>query len=470
MTATVTKLSNDQTQAIWQADRDHFTHPWTHFDSFKKEGSLVIDRATGPYVFDTHGKRYLDGIGGIWCVNIGYGRDEMVEAIAEQARRLPFFNAFVDTTNAPAALLAKKLAEIAPKGLTHTIFTCTGSDSNDSAVRLSHFYWARKGQKSKRHIIARHDSYHGSTYLGMALTGRAADKSPYFNFDLPFVHHISSPYTYRRPDGMTPEQFTDHLVREFEEKILELGAENIAAYIAEPILGAGGVIVPPPGYNKRMYEMTRKYDILYISDEVVAAFGRVGEWFATEKHFGFAPDIITTAKGISSGYVPLGATIYSDAIHEVISAPGDDVWFTHGFTYSGHPVSCIAGLKNIEIMEREGILDHVRKMGPYFQKRLEGLLDLPLVGDVRGSHFMLCVENVAKKETKELVGDEANVGKRISNHCEAMGLIVRPLGHLNIISPPLTLSKDEIDFLVDTLAKGIKMTTDDLVREGHKVG
>jgi adenosylmethionine-8-amino-7-oxononanoate aminotransferase len=452
---------------IWREDRDHFLHPWTHFDSFKAEGSLVIAEGKGAYVYDAAGKRYLDGIGGLWCVNIGHGNGEMVQAIADQARRLAFFSSFVDTTNPPAAELAAKLATLAPGNLNHVCYTATGSDANDTAVRLAHYHHARRGRPGKKHIIARIDGYHGSTFLGMSLTGKPGDRSPHFHYISDIVHHVSSPNAYRRPSGMTVAEFCDHLVSELERTIQSIGPDKVAAFIAEPVLGAGGVIVPPPGYHRRTADVCRRYDVLYISDEVVTGFGRLGHFFASKAVFDVEPDIIVTAKGISSGYIPLGATLYSDAIHEVISAPDPDAWFTHGFTYSGHPVACAAGLKNIEIIERDRICEHVREVGPYFEEGLAKLRSLPLVGDVRGSHFMLCVENVANRETKETLPDEVNVGKRISNHCEARGLIVRPIGHLNVMSPPLIMTKAQIDELIAILGESIKVTADELTREGH---
>jgi putrescine aminotransferase len=231
-------------------------------------------------------------------------------------------------------------------------------------------------------------------------------------------------------------------------------------------MGAGGVIVPPPGYHLRTQEICRRYEVLYVSDEVVTAFGRLGHMFSSEPAFGLEPDIIASAKGLTSGYVPLGASIFSDEIYDVISSDQEHEWFNHGFTYSGHPVACAAGLANIEIIEREGICDHVRDVGPYFETQLASLESLPLVGQVRGSHFMLCVENVADKETRELLPASADIGKRIAKHCEARGLIVRPIGHLNVISPPLILTREQIDELVEILGQSIRAAADDLVREG----
>jgi len=300
----------------------------------------------------------------------------------------------------------------------------------------------------------------------MALTGKKED---HYGFDLPrdLVHYVSCPNPYRRAEGTTLDEYCDELVAELEDKILELGPENVAAFFAEPIMGAGGVIVPPPGYHRRTQEVCRRHEVLYVSDEVVTAFGRLGHMFSSEAAFDLEPDVITCAKGLTSGYVPLGASLFSDQIYEVISRPETDLdWFNHGFTYSGHALCCAAALANIEIIEREGICEHVREVGPYFEKRLASLGDLPLVGDVRGSHFMLCVESVADKRTKELLPTSVAIGRRIADHCEQRGLIVRPMGHLNVISPPLILSREQIDELVDILGASIRATADELVREG----
>ncbi|HEY8015999.1 MAG TPA: aminotransferase [Dongiaceae bacterium] len=453
-------------QDIWRKDRDHFLHPWTHFDSFKKDGSLVMGRGEGAFVYDIAGKRYLDGIAGLWCVNMGYGREEIVAAITDQARRLAFFNPFVDTTNVPAAELAAQLAALAPGALNHVFFTCGGSTANDTAVRLIQYYQSRRGKPQKRHLISRHDSYHGSTFLTGSISGKPGDRSPHLQFIDDWVHHVSSPNVYRRPKGMTVAEFCDHLIDELEAKILEIGPENVAAFFAELVLGAGGVIVPPEGYNRRSRELCRRYDILYIADEVVTGFGRLGHMFASRDVFGIEPDLLVCAKGLTSGYQPLGACIFSDEIYEVISAPDPDGWFTNGFTYSGHPVACAAGLANIALMEREDICGHVRRVGPLLEQRLQALRDLPIVGDVRGSHFMMCVENVADPATGEPFPEEVNIGKRISDHCERLGLIVRPIGALNIISPPLILGEAEIEALAAILRRGIEATMADLAAEG----
>ena len=465
MAATMRNFRYD-TPELWRKDRDHNIHPWTDFATFKEEGSLVVAESEGCYVYDSEGARYLDGIGGLWCVNIGYGNEEMAQAIAEQARRMTYYSSFGHITTPPAAELAAKLAELAPGTLNHVFFGTGGSMSNDTAIRIIHFYFNRLGKRTKKKIIARTDGYHGSTYLAMSMTGVAFDHQ---GFDLApdLVRHIPNPNPYRRPEGMSVEAFCDEKVADLENAILELGPENVAAFIAEPIMGAGGVVVPPPGYHRRTREVCDKYEVLYISDEVVTGFGRLGHFFASEAVFDFVPDIITCAKGLSSGYLPLSATILSDEIYDVISVPqAEGALFTHGFTYSGHPVCCAAGLKNIEIMERDEICGHVLEVGPYLEEQLATLRDLPIVGDVRGKRFMMCVENVADRETKALLPEEAAVGARIAVHAQKRGVIVRPIAHLNVLSPPLTMTKRQVDELVGVLRESIVATMDDLRSEG----
>jgi putrescine---pyruvate transaminase len=455
-----------RTNALWQKDKDHFLHPWTHFDSFKREGSLIIREAQGAYVTDDAGRRYLDGIGGLWCVNIGYGREQMALAIADQVRKLSYSNTFVDCTNEPAAELAAKLAALAPGALNHVAYSVSGSCANDTAIRLAHYYHSKRGEPGRRIVLSRLNSYHGSTYLGMTLGNREGDRSAHFRYIDGLVHHLAAPYAYRRPEGISEAQFTDRLVAELEEAIALIGAHNIAAFIAEPIQGAGGVVPPPPGYLPRMHEVLRRHGILFIADEVVTGFGRIGHWFACRDEYEVEPDMLVCAKGLTSGYLPLGATLFSDAIQDAISAPDPDAWFTHGFTYSGHPVCCAAALTNIAIIEQDNLLGNARIVGDYFEQRLKELASLKIVGDVRGRRLMMCVEYVADKATKAPLPEAANISKRIAQRCEAMGLLVRPLGHLDIMSPALILTRDECDTLVDTLRESIVEVTGELEREG----
>lgn len=451
---------------VWEKDRRHHVHPFHNFVSYDEYGALIMDEGRDGWLRDIDGKEYFDAVGGMWCTNIGLGRGEMVEAIAAQASKLAYANPFTDMSNEPAARLAAKLAELAPADLNHVFFTCGGSTANDAAVRLIQMYQGARGRKHKKHILCRHDAYHGTTYLAASLSGKAGDRMPDFDYIDEWIHHLTSPNHYRAPDGMSEAGFCDYLVEELEAKIAELGADNIAAFFAEPILGSGGVIVPPPDYNRRTWEVCQANDILYVADEVVTGFGRLGHWFVSKDMFDVEPDIITCAKGLSSAYLPVGAVIFSDRMYEVLGNDADR-WFTAGNTYSGHPVCCAAALKNIEILERENLFDNVREVGTYFEEQLHTLLDLPIVGDIRGRLFMMCVVNVKDKETREFFPAEVNIGKRISNHCEDLGVIVRPAADLNIMSPSLTMTRDDVDFVVSRLRIAIERTADDLREEGH---
>lgn len=454
---------------LWEMDRAHSLHPWTNFGSFEKEGSLVISRGEGCYLWDSEGRRYLDAVGGMWCTNVGLGRKDMARAIADQVERLAFSNSFVDVTNEPSARLAAKLAALAPGDLNRVHFTTGGSTAVDTAVRMVWYWQTCMGRPEKTDIVARDHSYHGSTYLSQSVGKRPGDRVEEFRYKHDGIHHLTAPNTYRRPEGMSEAQFCDGLVAEFEALIARVGADRIGGFIAEPIQASGGVIMPPDGYLRRMWEVCQRHDILFIADEVVTAFGRLGHWFASEAEFGVVPDMITCAKGLTSGYLPLGALIFSDRIWEGMAQKGER-WFTSGYTYSGHPVACAAALKSIEIIETEGLLENAASVGDYFIDRLKGLEALPLVGQVRGRRLMVCVENVRDKATKEPLPDGVNESKRISDAAEGMGLMVRPIGHLNVMSPPLTITKGQVDFVVETLEKAIRNITDELIREGHRIG
>ena len=451
---------------IWQKDKDHHLHPWQLFDSFGDDGALIMDRAEGAWLVDIEGNRYLDAVGGLWCTNIGLGREEMIDAVSEQMRKMAYASPFVDMTNQPAAELAAKLASLAPGSINHVMYSCGGSTAIDSAYRLIQFYQSCRGKPEKKHVIARDASYHGTTYLAMSIGGKKADHPPEFEYKRDTIHHISSPNYYRADPALSEAEFLDSLIDELEHKINETGADNIAAFFAEPILGAGGVVVPPQGYHQRTYDLCKANDILYVSDEVVTAFGRLGHWFASESVFGITPDIITSAKGLTSGYLPLGATLYSDEIHDVISEPGQGRYFAHGFTYSGHPVSCAAALKNIEIIERENLFEHARDVGNYFEKRIQSLQDLPIVGQIRGMKLMQCVEFVANKTTREVFPESLDIGKVISDIADKKGVLVRPIINLNVMSPPLVITHTEIDTIVDTLAESIEEAMQQLKRSG----
>jgi adenosylmethionine-8-amino-7-oxononanoate aminotransferase len=454
--------------AVWRHDHDHLLHPWTNFGPFEAEGSLVIERGEGVWLWDAGGRRYLDAVGGLWCTNIGLGRAEMARAIAAQVERLAFTNTFVDMTNAPSAMLAARLADLAPGDLNRVHFTTCGSTAVDTALRMVAFVQRSLGHPDKTGIVARRLSYHGSTHFGQSVSHRPGDRVPEFRYETRGIHHLGAPNLYRAPEGMDAAAFCDHLVAEFEALIAREGADRIGAFIAEPIQASGGVIIPPAGYLPRMAELCRRHGILVIFDEVVTAFGRLGQWFASGDETGVVPDIVTVAKGLTSGYLPLGAVIFSDRLWQAMAADPER-WFTSGFTYSGHPVACAAALTNLDIIEREGLLANAARMGARFAERLGALGDLPTVGDVRARGLMACVENVADKASRALLPDEVNIGKRISDACEARGLLVRPIAHLNVMSPALTVTEETVDEIVDTLHAAIREVTDTLVREGVRI-
>ncbi|GHC15907.1 aminotransferase [Aidingimonas halophila] len=458
---------SEDVQSLWQKDRDHFIHPFTDFSLFHEQGCDLITDSDGIYVEDAYGHRYIDGIAGLWCVNVGHGRGEIGQAMADQATRMAYFSTFNNLSNAPAAELAAKLAELAPAHLNHVFYSCGGSAANDATIRLVHYYFNRVGKPHKKRILSRNNAYHGTTYLAASLTGIKSNNWDFDTLDH-LVTHLSEANLYRRPEDMSEADYCDSLVSELEETIERIGADNIAAFIAEPIMGAGGVLVAPDGYHARMQAVCRANDILYIADEVVTGFGRLGHFFASEAVFDTQPDIINVAKGLSSGYAPLGATLISDELYEVLSTPqGPGGVLSTGFTYSGHPVSCAAALKNIEIIEREGICDNVRETGPYLERRLKTLAHHETVGDIRGSHFMLCIENVADKTSKALLPVEARVGDRVAFEAQQRGLIIRPVGHLNIVSPPLIWDRDVVDRVVDILDESLAATSQTLKDDGY---
>lgn len=443
----------------------HLLLPWEHLGEHPSPDRLIIARGEGVHVYDLAGRKLYDGPAGMWCVQIGHGRREIAETMAAQALQLAYYSPW-GLGNVPATELAAKLASVSPGDCNTVLFTTGGSTAVDSALRFVALYNNVKGRPQKKHVISREAAYHGSTYLGASCTGKDRTHN-FFDFETETVHRVSAPDVYRRPAGMTPEDFTQHLLAEFEAKILEIGPERCAAFIAEPIQASGGVIVPPPGYLKGMHALCRKHDLLYISDEVVTAFGRLGHWFASEEVFGIQPDIVTVAKGITSGYVPLGAALISDRVlAEITGERGQGVNFFHGYTYFGHPVASAVALKNMEIMERERILEHVREVGPYFQEQLRGLADIPIVGDVRGMGLMACVECVISRESKEPLKLDLAIGQRIDEHAERLGLIVRPLINMCVLSPPLVVTRGQIDEIVAILRQAILLAMDDVRREG----
>jgi adenosylmethionine-8-amino-7-oxononanoate aminotransferase len=442
-------------ETIREWDNEHFIHPWESMGGGDADRAIAAG-GEGIYLIDPQGRRYIDGPGGMWCVQVGYGRTEIAQAIAEQAVRLAYHSPW-SFASEPSAVLARKLAELAPGDLNSVFFTTGGSTAVDSALRFAQFYNNTRGRPDKKLIIARDKGYHGSTYLAASVSGKERDKR-FMDTERRLVRFLPNVNPYVRPQGMSVEAWCDAKVADLENAILEAGPDNVAAFIAEPVLASGGAIVPPDGYHRRTLEVCRKYDVLYISDEVVTAFGRLGHWFASEEVFGIVPDIITCAKGLTSGYLPLGAMIVSDRLLAAIRSEGrDNVLFSNGYTYSGHPVSCAAALKNIEIFEREGLLEHVRAVTPHFQARLRDLAKYQIVGDARGVGLIGCIEGAAApgmSEQSRLAVDK-EFGARVDAKCDEMGLIVRPLINMCVFSPPLIITKAQIDEMFDILETAV---------------
>lgn len=436
-------------------DNDHFLHPWEGMKTFGKNNRTFVESGSGIYVMNDKGERLIDGPGGMWCTQIGYGREEMAEAMAEQARNLAYFSPF-NNTNSAAARLAREIAIRAPGDLNNVFFTTGGSTAVDTAIRFIHFRNNLLGRPEKKKIISRQKAYHGSTYLAASVSGKERDrlwldKADDLAYFLPDVNPL-----YRVP-GQSEDSFLKEKVSDLENAIVKLGPENVAAFIAEPVLASGGVIVPPNGYHDLCLKICKKYDVLYISDEVVTAFGRLGHWFSSEAVFGVQPDIITCAKGMTSGYAPMGAAIISDRL--IADVAGKGATFSNGYTYSGHPVSAAAGLMNIEIIEREKILEHVRRVTPIFQDQLQQLRKFDIVADVRGMGLMGCVQcSLGGDEQSELERDY-DIGFQIDIECQKRGLLVRPVINMCVLSPPLIISESEIDTIFSILREGLEATT-----------
>lgn len=440
------------TDGVLTADT-HLVQSFADLNALKQDGArTVITSAEGAFVTDSDGNQLIDGIGGLWCVNVGHRRQEIIDAISKQLQTLDYYSTFYAFTHPPAAALAAKLAELAPGRLNKVHFGNSGSVANDTAIRVLHHYYNRLGQPKKKQILSRVGAYHGSTHLAMAMTTPLYSEG--WDTADNLVHHLKCPHYWRNGNGMTEEEFLNDLLQDAKSTIERVGPENIACFIAEPIMGAGGVIVPPSGYHAKMLELCHSYEIKYIADEVVTAFGRLGHFFASKDVFDTEPDIINTAKGLTSGYQPLSATIMSDEIHDVISGPGGV--FLHGMTYSGHPAAAAAGLANIALMEQEKIPQKVQVSGKRFENALRALEELPIVGEVRGSHFMIGIEFVKNKSTKTPFSPEHDIGLRVSQEAYKRGLVARPLGNVLILSPTLIMDDATIDRCADILRDSIK--------------
>lgn len=455
------------TRAIQELDAAHYLHPFSDSKGVASQGARVIVKGDGIYVWDSEGKRLLDGMSGLWCVNAGYGRKSISDAVYAQMQQLPFYNSFFQTTNIPAVQLAAKLVEISPPQFNHVFFAGSGSEGNDTVVRMVRRYWDLQGCKERHVIISRHNAYHGSTMAGASLSGMPGMHEQ-GGLPIPGIVHIGQPHYLEGGRGRTLEEFGIEAASWLEQKILEVGADKVAAFIGEPVQGAGGVIIPPPTYWPEIQRICNKYGILLVTDEVICGFGRLGHWFGAE-YFGVTPDLMTFAKGVTSGYVPLGGVLVGDRVADVLIEKGGD--FNHGFTYSGHPVACAAALENIRIFQAEKLVERVRDdIAPYLKLKFESLNDHPLVGMAETCGFVAGL-NLVRKKAKNIhdclaFDAKLDVGMICRGHMFNNGMIMRAVGDRMIIAPPLVMTHAEIDEMVALIRICLDATLAELTQRG----
>jgi putrescine aminotransferase len=456
------------TKDIQSLDSAHFIHPFTDHGDLATRGARVITKAEGIYVWDSEGEKMLDAMSGLWCVNVGYGRKELADAAYQQMMTLPFYNSFFQTTNVPAVKLAERLANLAPKvgdrSFQHVFYSSSGSESNDSNVRMVRRYWDLLGQPQRKVIISRHNAYHGSTMAGASLGGMSGMHAQ-GDLPIPNITHIEQPYFFENGlPGESADAFGVRAAGWLEEKILQIGADKVAAFIAEPVQGAGGVIIPPATYWPEIQRIVDKYGILLISDEVICAFGRLGHWFAYEK-FGYKPDLVTFAKAVTSGYIPLGGVMVGNRVADVLINKGGE--FNHGYTYSGHPVACAVALANLDLMEKEQLPQRVKDdIGPYLAKGFEAIAQHPLVGSAETCGFTAGLVLVKNKETRERFAADLSVGMVCRRHCFQNGLIMRAVGDRMIIAPPLVMTHAQIDEMLALITRCLDLTYAEVKENG----
>ncbi|WP_423907244.1 aspartate aminotransferase family protein [Candidatus Spongiihabitans sp.] len=430
------------TAQLRELDAKHYMHPFTDHKGMRENGARIITGAENIYIYDSDGNKYLDAMSGLWCVNIGYGRTELAEVAKLQMEQLPYYNSFFQTAQLPAVELAEALAEIAPTQMNRTFFGCSGSDGNDTVVRLVRYFWEIQGQENRNIIISRNNAYHGSTMAGASLGGM---KAMHAQGGLPIanIEHIDQPYFYAEGGDLSLEEFGLQRAQALEQRILEVRPDRVAAFIAEPIQGAGGVIIPPDNYWPEINRICKKYDVLLCADEVICGFGRTGEWFGSDT-FNIEADVMTLAKGLSSGYQTIGAVMVADKITAVLDSKGGE--FAHGYTYSGHPVACAVALRNIQILRDEQIIERARdNTMDYFQSRVSALGEHPLVGEARGTGFLGGLELVADKDTKQKFDEDGGAGTVCRKMCLNNGLVMRSVGDIMVICPPLIITREQID-------------------------
>jgi putrescine---pyruvate transaminase len=456
---TMTDLTTSNIQTI---DSAHYMHPFTDHKGLAEKGARIITKADGIYIWDSEGHKILDAMSGLWCVNVGYGRKALVDAASKQMQELPYYNSFFQTANVPAVKLAEKIVELAGDNYSHVFFSSSGSESNDTNIKMVRHYWATLGQPERKVIISRNNAYHGSTMAGGSLGGMGGMHAQ--GGIIPDIVHIEQPYHY----GLAPNEdraaFGLRAASWLEEKILEVGSDKVAAFIGEPVQGAGGVIIPPKTYWPEIQRICDKYGILLICDEVICGFGRVGKWFGSQL-LGAKPDLMTFAKGVTSGYLPLGGVVIGKKVAKVLIEQGGE--FNHGYTYSGHPVACAVALANIDILEKEGLVDRVlNETGPYLAQKYTELAHHPLVGGAESLGLMAGFVLMKDKANHIAFNEEAGVGMICRGHCFANGLIMRAVGDRMIIAPPLTITKTQIDEMMALIYNCLDKTLVDLKKLG----
>jgi putrescine aminotransferase len=443
-------------------DTAHHFHPFTNHKTFHAEGGArVITHADGVWIWDAKGNRILDAMAGLWCVNVGYGRKELAEAASRQMLDLPFYNTFFKTTTVPATRLAAKVSSLLPERFKHVFFVNSGSEANDTIVRFVRHYWKLRGKPYRNQFIGRRRGYHGSTMAAASLGGMEGMHGQ-GGLPLPGFHHVLQPYWYEFGGNLSPDEFGLKAAAEVEKKILEVGPENVAAFIGEPIQGAAGVLIPPDTYWPEVQRICRKYGVLIIADEVICGFGRTGNWWGFET-MGFDPDIVPMAKGLSSGYLPIGAVAFADHLIADFFDRGGE--FYHGMTYAGHPTACAVALANIDIMEREKLVERARDLAPYFAAGLGSLTDHPLVGETRSVGLMGAIELARDKQTRARFGEPGRVGNICRDHCFDNGLVMRSCWDTMVLAPPLVISKREIDELVRLARSALDRTYEQVKSE-----
>jgi putrescine aminotransferase len=430
----------------WQElDKDHHLHPFTDHKALHEKRSRIITRAAGAYIFDADGNKILDGMSGLWCVNAGYGQQSLIDAATRQLRELPYYNNFFQCAHPPSIELAALLQEVSPPQINRVFFAGSGSESNDTVVRMVRTYWDLMGQPERHTIISRKNAYHGSTVAAASLGGMKPMHRQ-SGLPIPGIEHIDQPYWFGSDRSLSPDEFGLVAARALEEKINEIGADKVAAFIGEPVQGAGGVIIPPDTYWPEIQRICDQYGILLISDEVITGFGRLGEWFGAD-YYGMRPDLMPFAKGVTSGYLPLGGVLVGDRVADVMIDKGGE--FFHGYTYSGHPVACAVAIANIRLIQEQGLVGRVRNdIGPYLQERWQKLGEHPIVGETRMVGLMGALELVASRDTLARFPEKAGAGTVCRDIFVENGLVLRAVGDTMVCAPPLVLTHEEADELV----------------------